>query len=28
METKINLADITRLIDHVYVSQLETASCH
>lgn len=26
-EAKVNLADITRLIDHVYISKAETASC-
>jgi hypothetical protein len=26
-EGKINLADITKLIDHVYVSKSETAAC-
>jgi hypothetical protein len=24
---KLNLADITRLIDHVYISKLQTALC-
>jgi hypothetical protein len=28
VEGKINLGDITKLIDHVYVSKAETAVCH
>jgi len=27
-EGKVNLSDITELIDHVYINQLETAACN
>lgn len=27
IDNKLNLADITRLIDHVYISKAETAAC-